>query len=62
MFSGNMPQWTWSITGPYLPPELQPGHGHADTLEGAQEDFKATFWRWHRWAAQRGRGDWYGAV
>ena len=56
MFSGSIPKWSWSITGPYIPPELQPSQGAEDTLEAAQEAFKAKFWQWHRWALEQPHG------
>ena len=52
MFAGSVAKWGWSITGPYIPPELQPSQGAEDTLEAAQEAFKAKFWQWHEWALQ----------
>ena len=56
MFAGSIPKWTWSITGPYIPPELQPSQGAEDTLEAAQEAFKGKFWQWQRWALEQPGG------
>ena len=46
-------KWFWTITGPALPNELDPGNGYEGTLEEAQEAFKAKFWQWHRFAMGR---------
>jgi hypothetical protein len=54
--AGSIPKWGWSLTGPYLPPELEPGNGYEETLEHAQEAFKAKFWEWHRWAQDQAGG------
>ena len=51
--------WFWSVTGPYMPPELQPTHGECETMEDAQEAFKAKFWSWHRWATIAGKTVWH---
>jgi hypothetical protein len=42
--------WFWSVTGPYIPPELQPTNGEAETLEVAQQALKVKFLQWQRWA------------
>ncbi len=55
-------KWLWTVTGPYMPPELRPDNGEEETLEQAQEAFKTKFRQWLRWATgQRGSGVWYGA-
>jgi len=54
-------KWLWTVTSPYLPPELQPGNGQEETLEQAQEAFKAKFWQWHGSAlAHRTEAHWHG--
>jgi hypothetical protein len=35
--------WLWTITGPYVPAQLQPSHGEAQTLEDAKLAFKGKF-------------------
>ena len=47
--------WFWTLTGPYMPPELQPTNGECETMEEAQEALKAKFWSWHRWALNGGK-------
>jgi hypothetical protein len=44
----------WTLTRPNLPPELEPSNGECDSLEGAQQAFKAKFWKWHSWALRMG--------
>ena len=56
MFAGSVSKWGWSITGPYIPRELQPSQGAEETLEAAQEASKAKFWQWHRWALDQPGG------
>ena len=59
--SGGAMKWLWTIGGPYLPPELQRGNGQVETLEQAQEAFKAKFWQWHSSAlAHRTGAYWHG--
>jgi putative SOS response-associated peptidase YedK len=48
--SGNRMTWLWTVTGPYVPPELQPGHGEAETLSGAKLMFRAKFDSWMAYA------------
>ena len=58
--SGGSVVWLWSVTGPYLPPELQPGSGDAETLEEAKASLKAKFAAWlHHAAAKDGEGYWH---
>jgi hypothetical protein len=53
--------WFWTVTGPYIPPELQPTNGEAETLEVAQEAFRAKFLQWQGWAAAQGKDAlWHG--
>lgn len=55
-------KWLWTVTGPYLSPELQPGNGQEETLEQAQQAFKVKFWQWHGSAlTQRTVSVWHGA-
>ena len=42
-------RWCWRVTGPLLPAALQPGDGEAETLSGAQAEFRAKFEAWRRW-------------
>ena len=42
--------WFWSITGPYLAPAQQPGHGETGGLEAAKGCFKAAFDKWQHGA------------
>ena len=59
---GTSTKWLWTLTGPYLPPELLPSNGHTNSREEAEEDFERKFWEWHRWAGmQKGGVAWYGA-
>jgi hypothetical protein len=41
--SGGAKRWLWILTGPYLPPELQPSQGRADTLAEAKLAFREKF-------------------
>jgi hypothetical protein len=60
--SGGAEIWLWTITGPYLPPELQPSHGRADTLAEAKKAFREKFDAWLAWALeQAGPVPWHGA-
>ncbi|MFN0191860.1 MAG: hypothetical protein ACKVP5_07760 [Aestuariivirga sp.] len=54
--------WLWTVTGPYLPPQLQPGHGEADNLDAARAAFRAKFDAWRVWAAQQPEPHWHVAV
>lgn len=42
--------WFWTVTGPYLPDQLQPSNGEADSLDDAKAAFRAKFNRWLAWA------------
>ena len=54
--------WFWSITGPYVPPELQPARGDCATIDEAKAAFRAKFEAWRRWAQGEGRAaTWHGA-
>ena len=58
--SGSRAMWLWSVTGPYLPPELQPGSGDAESLEEAKAALKARFDAWlHHAAVRGGEGHWH---
>lgn len=48
--SGGRRIWFWTVTGPYLPDQLQPSNGEADSLDGARAAFRAKFDRWLAWA------------
>lgn len=53
--------WTWTVTGPYVPPHLQPSNGRAATLGEAKAAFRATFENWLVWAQeQRQPAAWHG--
>ena len=53
--------WFWSVTGPYMPPEMQPTNGEAETLEEAQEALKVKFLQWQTWAVAEGKkAAWHG--
>lgn len=59
--SGGRQVWYWTVTGPYLPGDLQPSHGEAETLLEAKAAFRARFDRWLTWAvAQEGKAHWMG--
>ncbi len=45
--------WLWTITGPYIPPELQPSQGREDTLSKAKAAFRAKFDSWSSWAMEK---------
>jgi hypothetical protein len=54
--------WFWTLTGPYIPPTLQPGSGERERLDQAQDEFKAAFWKWHQLALTQPSGAiWHGA-
>lgn len=61
--AGGVEVWFWTVTGPYVPPQLRPAQGDAETLDAAKEAFKGKFLSWLHWAATQG-GDiqWHGAV
>lgn len=42
--------WFWTITGPYIPADLLPSNGDADTLLEAKAAFRAKFDAWLAWA------------
>jgi hypothetical protein len=44
----------WTMTRPNLPAQLEPSNGECETLEGAQEAFKAKFCKWQSWAIRTG--------
>lgn len=44
--------WFWTVTGPYLPEQLQPSNGEADSLDKAKATFRAKFDRWLAWASR----------
>jgi hypothetical protein len=52
--SGGAESWLWAITGPYIPPEVQPSHGRADTLAEAKTAFREKFDAWLTWAMEQG--------
>jgi len=52
--SGGREVWFWTITGPYIPTDLQPSHGDADTLLEAKSAFRAKFDAWLVWAKELG--------
>jgi hypothetical protein len=57
--SGGGVVWFWTITGPYLPIDMRPSHGEADTLLQAKAAFRAKYDRWLAWARDLGRPvDW----
>ena len=54
--------WTWSITGPYVPPELQPASGDCAPIDEAKAAFRAKFEAWRNWAlGERRAAAWHGA-
>lgn len=61
--AGGFEVWFWTLTGPYVPPQLRPVQGDAETLDEAKEAFKGKFLSWLHWAATQG-GDvhWHVAV
>ena len=50
MTPGMVMMWEWTITGPYIPVELQPSNGREETLNAAKIAFKAKFEAWQAWA------------
>lgn len=55
-----VPVWTWTITGPYVPPSLQPAYGREHSLTAAKTALRGKFDCWKEWAAdQRGAVAWY---
>lgn len=47
--------WQWKITGPYIPWEMQPFHGEAKSLLGAETAFREKFNAWLARAKEQGR-------
>lgn len=59
--AGGSTVWLWTVTGPYVPPKLQPSHGDAESLDAAKEAFKVKFRAWLLWANSRsGEATWNG--
>ena len=59
--SGGAERWLWTLTGPYLPPGLQPSQGRADTLAEAKLAFREKFDAWLAWALAQSRPvPWHG--
>lgn len=58
--AGGSVVWFWTLTGPYVPPELRPGDGEAETLDAAKVAIKAKFGAWLQWATGRGEVVWHG--
>lgn len=52
--AGGVEVWFWTMTGPYVPPQLRPLSGDAETLDDAKDAFKAKFLAWLHWAATQG--------
>lgn len=52
--SGSHMVWFWTLTGPYLPVDMQPSHGEAETLIEAKAAFRAKFDTWLAWARELG--------
>lgn len=52
--AGNRVAWFWTVTGPYIPADMQPSHGEADTLREAKVAFRAKFDAWLTWAKELG--------
>ena len=51
----------WTVTGPYILPDLQPSHGDAETLDEAKQAFRAKYVAWLHWAVSRlGEATWNG--
>jgi hypothetical protein len=59
--SGGVESWLWTVTGPYIPPELRPSQGRADTLAEAKNAFREKFDAWLAWALEQSRPmPWHG--
>lgn len=53
--------WLWTITGPYLPPELLPSNGECGSLNDAKTAFQGKFTEWQAWAAgHSSEAEWHG--
>lgn len=53
--------WLWTVTGPYIPPDLQPSNGRAETLAEAKKAFREKFDAWLTWALEQARPvPWHG--
>ena len=52
--AGGRVVWFWTLTGPYLPVDLQPSSGEAETLLEAKAAFRAKFDAWLAWAKELG--------
>ena len=52
--AGGSEVWLWTVTGPYLPPGLQPAAGDAQTLDEAKAAFRAKYDAWLQWALAQG--------
>lgn len=52
--SGGRGVWFWTLTGPYIPPQLQPGNGDCASLDAAKAALKAKFEAWLLWAKGQG--------
>lgn len=52
--AGGGENWLWSLTGPYLPPGLQPSYGDCLSLDLAKDAMKAKFQAWLHWAVAQG--------
>lgn len=52
--AGGRVVWFWTLTGPYLPVDLQPSSGEAETLLEAKAAFRAKFDTWLAWAKDLG--------
>lgn len=50
--SGAVESWLWTITGPYIPPALQPSQGRESTLADAKAAFRSKFDAWLTWALE----------
>lgn len=48
--AGGRVVWFWTITGPYLPENLRPAQGEAETLIEAKAAFREKFDAWLAWA------------
>ena len=51
---GMVMMWEWTITGPYIPMDLQPSNGREESLDAAKAAFKAKFEAWQSWAEALG--------
>ena len=51
--SGAVESWRWSITGPFIPPALQPRQGRESTLADAKVAFRSRFDALRTWALEK---------